>query len=42
MVGGVLYESLGLTIPFMLCIPLDLIALLIVLLKVKEPEKREA
>jgi len=42
MVGGALYENVSPTAPFMLCIPLDIIALLIVLFKVEEPEKREA
>ncbi len=42
MVGGTLYENVGPKAPFMLCIPLDIIALLIVLFKVKEAEKREA
>jgi len=40
--GGFLYENVGSTVPFWLCIPLDIIALLIVIFKVKEPEKREA
>ncbi|MEM1536699.1 MAG: MFS transporter [Candidatus Bathyarchaeia archaeon] len=42
MVGGTLYENVGPKAPFMLYIPLDIIALLIVLFKVKEAEKREA
>jgi len=42
LVGGFLYENVGSTVPFWLCIPLDIIALLIVIFKVKEPEKREA
>jgi hypothetical protein len=41
-VGGILYENAGPTIPFLLCIPLDVIAITIVILKVKEPEKKEA
>ncbi|MEM2465778.1 MAG: MFS transporter [Candidatus Bathyarchaeia archaeon] len=40
-VGGVLYENLNPIAPFLLCIPLDIIALLIVLFKVREPEKKE-
>ncbi|MEM2419844.1 MAG: MFS transporter [Candidatus Bathyarchaeia archaeon] len=41
MVGGALYENVSPTAPFLLCIPLDIIALLIVLFKVEEPKKRE-
>ncbi|MGC8997976.1 MAG: MFS transporter [Candidatus Bathyarchaeia archaeon] len=41
-IGGILYENVHPTAPFLLCVPLDVIALLIVLFRVKEPEKREA
>ncbi|MBS7636117.1 MFS transporter [Candidatus Bathyarchaeota archaeon] len=41
-VGGILYEKIGPTAPFLLCVPLDVAALLIVLFKVKEPDKKEA
>jgi MFS family permease len=40
-VGGALYENVGAMAPFILCIPLDIVALLIVLLRVHEPIKRE-
>ena len=40
-VGGFLYENVHPTAPFLLCIPLDITALLIILFKVKEPEKME-
>ena len=42
LIGGFLYEGIDPAFPFLLCIPLDIIALLIVLFKVEEPEKREA
>lgn len=42
LVGGILYGNAGPTIPFLLCIPLDVIAITIVIFKVKEPEKKEA
>ncbi len=42
MVGGALYENVGASAPFLLCIPLDISALLIVLLGVEEARKREA
>ncbi|MEM2911025.1 MAG: MFS transporter [Candidatus Bathyarchaeia archaeon] len=40
--GGFLYENLDPAAPFWLCIPLDITALIILLFKVKEPEKKEA
>ncbi len=40
--GGVLYENIGFTSPFLLCIPLNIIALLIVIFRVREPDKKEA
>lgn len=39
--GGFLYESVSPQAPFLLVVPLDTISLLIILLKVKEPEKKE-
>jgi len=39
-VGGALYESVGAFAPFILCIPLDIAALLIVLFGVEESGKR--
>lgn len=41
LVGGILYENLSPIAPFLLCVPLDITALLIVLFKVREPEKKE-
>lgn len=40
-VGGILYENLSPIVPFLLCVPLDIIALLIVVFKVREPERKE-
>ncbi len=41
MLGGFLYENIDPKIPFLLCIPLDIFALLLILLKVEEPKKKE-
>jgi MFS family permease len=40
-IGGALYENVGASAPFILCIPLDIAALLIVLFGVEESGKRE-
>ncbi len=40
-VGGILYENLSPIAPFLLCVPLDIIALFIVVFKVNEPKRKE-
>ncbi|MGQ9538315.1 MAG: hypothetical protein ACUVTE_01830 [Candidatus Bathycorpusculaceae bacterium] len=40
--GGFLYENVSVTALFALCIPLDFVALFVILFKIEEPAKREA